>query len=45
MREEKKNVKIDLEGKEPSVRMSIEDMIKSVVKAGYEVKKKSMMGE
>ena len=41
----KKNVKIDLEGQEPSVRMSIEDMIKSVVEAGYEVKKKSMMGE
>ena len=41
----KKKVKIDLEGKEPSVRMSIEDMIKSVVEAGYEVKKKPMVGE
>jgi hypothetical protein len=41
----KKKVKIDLEGKEPSIRMSIEDMIKSVVEAGYEVKKRPMVGE
>jgi hypothetical protein len=34
-----------LEEQDPSVKMSIEDMIKFVVEAGYEVKKKSMVGE
>ena len=41
----KKKVEIDLEKQDPSVKMSVEDMIKFVVKAGYEVKKKSMVGE
>jgi hypothetical protein len=41
----KKKVKIDLEEREPSIKMSIEDMIKSVVEAGYEVKKMPMVGE
>jgi hypothetical protein len=41
----KKKVEIDLEGKDPSVKMSIEDMIKFVVEVGYEVKKKAMVGE
>ena len=40
----KKKVEIDLEKQAPSVKMSVEDMIKFVVKAGYEVKKKSMVG-
>ena len=41
----KKKVEIDLEKQDPSVKMSVEDMIKFVVKAGYEVKKKSTVGE
>jgi hypothetical protein len=41
----KKEVEIDLDETRASAGMSIEDMIKYVVKAGYDVKKKSGMGE
>jgi hypothetical protein len=34
-----------IEGQKPPIKMSIEDMIKSVVEAGYEVKKKPIAGE
>ena len=40
----KKNVEIDLEKQSSSIKMSVEDMIKFVVEAGYEVKKKSKVG-
>jgi major membrane immunogen (membrane-anchored lipoprotein) len=42
---EKKKVEIDLDEKGDSAGMSVEDMIRYVVKAGYDVKKKSGMGE
>ena len=41
----KKKVEMDLDETGASAGMSIEEMIKFVVKAGYDVKKKSVMGE
>ncbi len=41
---EKKKAKVDLNGQEPYASISIEDMIKFMIEAGYEVKKKPRVG-